>query len=101
MSCRQAQAWIDEALDGVGLSRERQAHLDAHLAACPVCRNQWQALATAEQALRAPRPVTPPADMLADFRARLAAEDKPATVRGRPARPWGWLWTFAPIAAAG
>lgn len=101
MHCRRAQSWIDEALDG-GLPGARQPELDAHLEGCPVCRRQWEALRSADAALRAPQPVAPPAGMLLEFRERLAQEQEAgAAVRG-PARSrgWSWLWPASTLAAA-
>lgn len=86
---------LDEAIPGASMDE-----LAAHLARCPGCRRQWEALRAAEAVLRVPRPVQAPDDLLADFRRRLAAE-QPVAPRA-PARPWlSWLWPTGSLAAAG
>ncbi len=101
---------MDTALDGLespsllerkseqpdGVPEEVRAHFDA----CPACRSQWQLLSRAEAALRAPRIVPAPAGMLAEFRERLAAEER--HLERRPVNPFSrWLWPMGSVAAAG
>jgi hypothetical protein len=98
MNCRQAQKWMDAACDEP-LTGARAAALDAHLAACPACAQQWRLLRMAEAALRLPQPVAAPEGMLAEFRRRVAAEA--AQQDARPARPRPfWMWPAASFGAA-
>jgi hypothetical protein len=87
-----------------GWSENRRVELEAHLAGCPQCRLQWDALRSAEIALRSPKPVAAPESLLVEFRQRLAAEAD-APPRRAPAErsrnPWGWLWPVGSLAAAG
>ena len=106
MNCRQAENWMDTVLDGVQPDRAPDASalpagLDAHLRDCAPCREQWELLYRADTALRAPRPVSAPAGLLADFRNRLEAEARTRAVRAP--RPWSmpWLWPAGSLAAAG
>lgn len=86
---------LDEAIPGA-----RTEELQAHLARCPGCRRQWEALQMAEVVLRVPRPAPAPDDLLADFRRRLEAERPVAPCP--TARPWvRWLWPAGSLAAAG
>ncbi|MGV3724621.1 MAG: anti-sigma factor family protein [Actinomycetota bacterium] len=109
MNCGQAERWMDAALDlgagtgaAAGVSQARRAAFDAHLAACPTCRRQWEALQTAEAVLRVPRPVAVPEGMLAEFRNRLEAETAAARTAPRVSRSkWAWLWPAGSLAAAG
>jgi hypothetical protein len=107
MKCRQAEQWMDALLDGE-LAESRLAvareGLRRHCAGCARCQAQWETLRTAESALRAPRPVSPPPGILLDLRHRLAEESGLRPSR-RPARaPLGWLVPaggFAAVCAAG
>lgn len=99
MNCRSAEQAMDRALDEAIPGAQFEA-LEAHLARCPGCRRQWEALRAAEAVLRVPQPVAAPDDLLADFRRRLDAE-RPVAPR-TPARPWlSWLWPAGSVAAAG
>jgi hypothetical protein len=100
---------MDAALDhaaGIGgaaaVSPARMAALEGHLAACPACRRQWNALQTAEAVLRVPRPVAAPEGMLAELRGRLEAEAAASRTAPRVSRSmWSWLWPAGSLAAAG
>lgn len=105
MKCRTASEWMDALLDESleaprppssatdavrASSRPAQwrAHLDQHLAGCPVCRRQWDALQSAERALRAPQPAAVPDGLLLEFRRRLAEHDAAAL---QPVSSKNWL----------
>jgi len=114
MKCGQAEKWMDAALDELsggaefipaGWTVQRRAELEVHLAGCPACRGQWDVLRSAEAVLRVPKPVPAPESLLADFRQRLAAEERRET-RAVPPVPrrgagWRWLWPLGSLAAAG
>lgn len=113
MKCGQAEKWMDAVLDeqsggaasgAPGSQGQRQREFEAHLAACPTCRRQWEALRSAEAVLRVPKPVPAPESLLADFRRRLAEEEQ----RSAPLAPpvprragWRWAWPLSSLAAAG
>lgn len=58
MSCGEIRSCFDERLDG-RLGTERQRAFDAHVAACPDCRREWQAYAAAWQMLARHEAVEP------------------------------------------
>lgn len=114
MKCGQAEKWMDAALDErsggtehgpAGGSVQRRAEFEMHLAACPNCRRQWEVLRSAEAVLRVPKPVPAPEGLLADFRQRLADEERPEAHAAPPPRRatwgWRWLWPVGSLAAAG
>jgi len=114
MKCGQAEKWMDAALDELsggtdfvpaGWTAQRRAELEMHLSGCAACRAQWEVLRSAEAVLRVPKPVPPPESLLADFRQRLAAEERreerPAQRDARRGYGWRWLWPLGSVAAAG
>lgn len=104
MNCRQVDKLMDLALDQgrgtEGLTGDRKAHFDAHLASCAQCRAQWEVIRMADAALRTPKPVPAPQGMLAEFRQRLAQEETVREIR-QTSRFMPWLWPVASFAAAG
>src|SRR5437763_13397944 len=72
MDCRQIHHWLDQYLDGDLAAPERE-RLEAHVAVCPGCRRELDALAAAERALRTPEFRAAPPGMLAEFHRRVAA----------------------------
>lgn len=102
MKCRQAEEWMDQALDetsAVGLSADRRARLEAHVGQCAECRQQWAILQAAEMALRSPKPVPVPLGMLPEFRERLAREEAARVLRPAPRGGWSWFWPAGTVAA--
>ncbi len=101
MNCRRAADCMDAALDlaAGGAPAHLDPQVEAHFHACTACRRQWQVLVAAETALRAPRPVPAPADMLAEFQRRVRLEE--AAPKADPgSSPWRWLWPTGAVAGA-
>ena len=69
MKCNDITQQMSEALDGL-LDAKQQAAFDAHLAACPACREGFDALRETVAQLHDLPAVTPPADHSEGGRAR-------------------------------
>jgi len=103
MSCDEILSRLDERVDG-SLSREEEAALAIHLAACPACRDEERRLRELVAAARALPPAIPPGrDLWPDIEARLGAHARVASVRrGKRALSGlpGWLAAAAILIAA-
>lgn len=94
MKCKQVCSLASEYLAG-DLPEGKQAEIRAHLADCESCRADVEATDRALSALRAPRAVFEPPDVLAEVKRRAAAEP----VRGFRLRPVFAAWAVAGTAA--
>lgn len=83
MTCRHAGNLLSPYLEGE-LHPRRAAALEAHLAGCARCRAELGHLRRAVTALGTPPPSVVPVGLLAEFKARLAAETASTTRRVRP-----------------
>ncbi|MCC7492402.1 MAG: zf-HC2 domain-containing protein [Fimbriimonadaceae bacterium] len=87
MRCREVRLWMEEfACDGVDPGRE--AAFQAHLAACPECAADWQAVTAVDDLLAAYVAPEPPAALLNSTRAAIRE-----AIATPPARAgwFGWL----------
>ena len=73
--CEQYTEWMSLAQDGM-LNSTQTRLLHAHLAACPPCRRQWEAMTLVSQILRAAPMVAPAPGFVARFQARLAYREE-------------------------
>ncbi len=106
MRCENAKRLISDGLDGP-LKSASKARLEAHLAACPPCRDYAASLAKLQTGCRAVAPQSPEPERMVQSMAklkaglRLAAKDgiKPGSmpVRAPYAKP---VWTWAAASAA-
>jgi hypothetical protein len=71
MSCELSEMWMMDVLDGALIASDRQ-RLVAHLAACPRCRSEWEALDALERMLAQPPMVHPAPGFVQRVEARLA-----------------------------
>ncbi|MEO7717746.1 MAG: zf-HC2 domain-containing protein [Capsulimonas sp.] len=97
MNCAQAQTYIQESLDGILSSAQREA-LDAHLAVCPVCTDHWREYRQLSRA--ATQWVQEPVSVSSDFTFRLMAKIEERAASAQPSRPALWRQAaFAVVAA--
>ncbi len=98
MNCRDSESLILAERDGV-LTKEQDAALSGHVAACPSCQHLRADLASALAAFKsgvAAVPAPDADDAWRDLQARLHATARPA--RKRPLAPV--IWFAGPLAAA-
>ncbi len=82
MNCNQYREWMSAELDG-RLDEQSARLLNAHLAACPACRQVKADLAKTVGLLRALPEIEPPPGLAAAVRQRLAAAPLPAPLAWR------------------
>ncbi|MCL5256379.1 MAG: zf-HC2 domain-containing protein [Chloroflexi bacterium] len=85
MSCRHARALMSLSLDGLA-SVEQEGQLEQHLAECPWCCRQWQAMLRVDAMLLVPDRVVAPAGFADGVMSRVEAMGVPArssVVEGR------------------
>src|SRR5215212_1970968 len=78
MSCKDLQEAIALYADGDTLDENVRARLDAHLAACPLCRVRLAEFQTLQNDLRILTRPAMPADLLNSVRGAVAVEIKTA-----------------------
>jgi len=92
MRCKRIRRRLSAYLDGE-LPTERMGRIEAHLAACPSCQREVQAMASAYALLDSGTAVTVPDDLV--FRRPAEAPTPRAGERLRAARGLGWSWAAA------
>ena len=75
LSCEEALEQMSQALDGP-LPLEKQEELEAHLAACPACRDDYQALLQMERALEEMGETPAPPELSARVMAQVRTESR-------------------------
>lgn len=92
---------LQDALDG-RLDAQEQTRLDAHVASCPSCRRELEALRWTKSQARSAPSLSPSSDLEARLRAALDEEDRvPASAsRARAGRIAPWIAAAAVLAAA-
>ena len=78
MQCSESSEWMSLHLDGL-LDQEQALRLEAHLAACEACRQEWEAMRWLSSFLKA-EPVAAPKP---DFTARIALRLRQREARRR------------------
>jgi anti-sigma factor RsiW len=91
---------LQDALDR-RLDPREQAELEAHVASCPDCRRELEALRWTKARVRSARSLPLPGDLEALLRAALDEEDRPpgSASRGRPGRIVLWIAAAAALVA--
>ncbi len=101
LSCEEAWVQMSQALDGL-LSAQEQAELEEHLAHCPECSSDYQALVRMEEALGDLGETPAPPELSARVMARIRAEAGTRRKARRPIPLWrgGRRWqSLAGLAA--
>ncbi len=87
MRCDEVERRLDDLIDG-GLARADAERVDAHLACCPRCRGERDALASLRRAAQQlPREVRPARDLWPAIAPRLAGTTRRAAIPWRGALP--------------
>lgn len=99
MRCDEATTHLDDYIDGC-LEKATAKALEAHLAACPACREEERALrALVEQAGALPLDVAPERDLWPGIRSRIAFDRDSMAGGRRRHRVWSALVYALPVAA--
>lgn len=87
--CKDIQAKFTEYLDCRLNGREMQ-FIASHMARCPACSREWDALCDVQSALSELSAVPEPADLL--LRIRVAVSQERARSRRKPLQTWNLAW---------
>jgi hypothetical protein len=99
MKCEEARERLDDYVDGALPEAEFQ-EVELHVAGCPACRAEEEALRKLlAQASGMPREMQPARDLWSGIRERIATPGK-VSPRLRSERPGTRWWTFGSLAAA-
>lgn len=89
-TCEQYSEWMSLAQDGM-LSGTQTRLLHTHLASCPLCQTEWEAMTFVSQMFRAAPMVAPAPGFVGRFQARLALREEQ--------RRRGMIWLLLGIGA--